>query len=216
MTDGQTDAAATVTEDQQAAEPSPRPWRKGNCCGSLICDIPRRLSNEPPSDMATLDTYGGRLVCESLREVDADLILACVNEPEEKAPTDPLAEFVALETERLALEDRLKVFKREAAVLSDWLIEDWADRGQSNARVNGRTVFIAQEFFCSKAAGVATDAVCDSLERNGLGSLVNPAYAPASLKAWVRERDDAGETIPEDLKTLLNYDTVPRMRSRKS
>lgn len=135
---------------------------------------------------------------------------------EEQTPADPLSEFVALETERHALEDRLKKIAKQTAVLSEWLVEDWADRGQQNAKLQGRTVYIAQEFYCHKATGVPTYAVCEALKHNGLGTLVAPGYSAQSLKAWVKETIEAEREVPEGLAALLNYETVPRMRSRKA
>ena len=130
--------------------------------------------------------------------------------------SDALDEFVSLEQERRELETRLKEIKRRTAQLSDAILEDWASRGVQNTKVHGLTVYVANDFQCWKARGVSTEQVCSALERHGLGMLVNPAYPPSSLKSWVKERVDQEEPIPKDLDDLLSYDTVPRIKTRKS
>lgn len=50
------------------------PWRKGNGC-SIVADNP--APGIGGSD--NVECYGGHLICESINEVNADRVLACVN-----------------------------------------------------------------------------------------------------------------------------------------
>lgn len=149
-------------------------------------------------------------------------------------PDDPLARFVALEHERRRLEAALKKVTDEAAALEERILDEWADRGQQNARVAGMTVFIANDFYCNKAPGVDKRVVCNLLNQVGLSSLVGPDYNASSLKAWVKERirdwaeehalageelpvdpvETARRALPPELSSVLSCGTVARLRTR--
>ncbi len=76
---------------------------------------------------------------------------------------------------------------------------------------------MANDFYCSKAKGVGTPEVCDALWQVAtLAPLVKPSYSASSLKAWVKEHVDNDEPIPSFLDDLLHYDTVPRIKSRRT
>lgn len=138
--------------------------------------------------------------------------------PKQAAPAgadDKLSKFMELEARRRALEEELDAVKAELNILQDQVLDDWADRGWQNAKINGVTVYVAHEFFCSKRAGVDTQIICDTLRQHGLGNIVAEAYSAQSLKSWVKERLDNGDPIPEPLKSLLNYDSIPRLRTRR-
>jgi hypothetical protein len=128
---------------------------------------------------------------------------------------DNLARFVALEKRRREIEGELDAIKEEARQLEEWLLDEWADRGQQNASVDGLTVYVAVEFYCNKVPGVETPEICRRLEAAGLGDLVAPAYNAARLKSWVKESIDEGRPLPQDLAECLKFDSVPRLRSRR-
>lgn len=145
-------------------------------------------------------------------------------------PTDKLTRYVTLEKERRDLEARLEQVGEETKTLQELLLEEWADRGQKNATVAGLTVFIKNDFYCSKKGGIDTRVVCEALNANGLSMLVAPGYNAQSLKAWIHERvreaEEAGldpdteepaqPNIPAKLAELLRWDTVPRLSTRKA
>lgn len=134
---------------------------------------------------------------------------------------DPLARYVALETERREVEVRLDEIKAEAAKLQERILEDWAGRGMSSAKINGLLVFTAVDFWCSKRSGIDTAEVCRRLEAAGLGRLVAPAYSAQSLKAWVKEQsieDEAGNqtyAVPDELLEVIQFGETARLRTRK-
>lgn len=134
---------------------------------------------------------------------------------EETVHPDPLAEFVAIEQRLREIDEESDRLKKRQAALQERLLDEWADRGQQSANVNGFTVYVAHDFYCNKRAGVPTDEVCRRLTAAGLGTMVGPNYSAASLKAWVKERADAG-LVPDDLAAVLQWDKVPKLRARKA
>jgi hypothetical protein len=133
---------------------------------------------------------------------------------DEQSEGDAVARFAALERERRTVEDRLDAIKREEAKLQERILEEWVDRGQRSANVNGLTIFIAMDFYCSKKAEISTEQIIDVLKESGLERCVQIGYNASSLKAFVKEQIADGSELPETLRNCLNYDTVPRLRTR--
>jgi len=131
-------------------------------------------------------------------------------------PKDHLARFVALEHERRKLEGRLEDIGKEAGALQDHLLNDWAERGQQSANVDGLCVYIARDFYCSKRKEFSTEQLIETLKEAGLERVVQIGYNASSLKAFVKETLAGGSEIPAKLAGMINYDTVARLRSRAS
>jgi hypothetical protein len=129
---------------------------------------------------------------------------------------DSLSQFVALDKERRQVEARLDAIKKEQAILQDALLDEWADRGQQSANVDGLTIYIARDFICSKKSEISTEQIIEVLRQNGLEQCVQTGYNATGLKAFVKEQLASESEIPEALKSCLNYDTIPRLRTRLS
>ncbi|KKN79822.1 hypothetical protein LCGC14_0336770 [marine sediment metagenome] len=135
---------------------------------------------------------------------------------DEAAGDDLLVEFVNLGREKAEIEKRLDKIKERASLIGELLLEDWANRGVQSVKLQDRTVYIRHDFYCSKKGGIETQKVCDALRANGYGDMVNPSYAPASLKALVREMVDSDQPVPVELGGLIRFDTIPRLMTRAS
>jgi hypothetical protein len=130
--------------------------------------------------------------------------------------TDPLKQYVDLDHERRRIDDRLAQIKKEQAALSEILIEDWAERGQQNAQVDGLTVYISHDFFCSKSKGFTSEEVCGALRAVGLADMCSMSYSASSLKAWVKEQLKLSGELPEQLDAVIQHGEVPRLRTQKT
>ena len=152
-------------------------------------------------------------------QYDATDMQATIAAEEQRA--DPLARFAALELERRDLEARLDEIKEETGKLQGKILEEWAERGQSTAKINGLTIYTTFDFWCSKRSGVMTEEFCRRLEAAGLGRLVALGYNAQSLKAWVKEQtmeDDSGNqvyAVPDELAEVIQYGETPRLKTRK-
>lgn len=130
--------------------------------------------------------------------------------------SDPLARFSALEHRRRDLEEQLDAIKKEQSKLQEQILDEWADIGQQSAKVNGLTVYVAHEFYCSKRGDISTEQLIEILKSAGLDRCVQVGYNASSLKAFVKEQLAQGSELPEQLASCLNYDTTPRLRTRLS
>ncbi len=127
---------------------------------------------------------------------------------------DPLGRFAQLEHERRELEDRLDAVKKEQAQLQEYILDDWANRGQKSANVDGLTIYVAQDFYCTKRSDVSTEQLIETLRQHGLERVIQVGYNASSLKAFIKEQIADGSAIPEPLQRMLHYDTIPRLRAR--
>ena len=139
----------------------------------------------------------------------------CVADPPGPAlGDDALGRYVALDHERRQVEDRLDAIKKEQTALQERVLDEWADRGQQSAKVDGLTVYVAHEFYCSKRGEVSTEQLIEILKSAGLDRCVQVGYNASSLKAFVKEQLAGGSELPQALSQCLNYDTAPRLRTR--
>lgn len=148
---------------------------------------------------------------EQLKEMEAMLAA----EPQPAALRELLAEFVALEIERREHEDKLKVIAERLAKINEPLLDAFADSGIQNAKVNGLTVYVRMDRYCSKKSDASTEQVCAALKTCGLGYMVSDGYNAQSLKSKVKEWQDNGVEVPAALSGLLNIGEVPRLATRK-
>lgn len=217
MSDGQTELCKAVAE-QNKVPISPLPWRLGNC-GSIVCDDPKR--DGILDEARSREFYGGDVVCESLQRSDAEFILRMANAqdvlpPDSLGGFDALGRFVVLDHERRQVEERLDAIKKEQMALQERVLDEWVERGQQSAKVDGLTVYVAHEFYCSKRGEISTEQLIEILKSAGLDRCVQVGYNASSLKAFVKESLASDSELPEALKQCLNYDTTPRLRTRLS
>ncbi len=137
------------------------------------------------------------------------------SKPKAKKP-DPLQVFVELEKRRRELEAELATIKKNAASLGEKILDEWAERGQNQAKVNGLTVYSSADFWCSKKKEVDSETVCKALRASGLRDMVKLGYAAPSIRAWVKERLASGSDLPKRLEAVLNHGEQMRLKTRKS
>lgn len=149
---------------------------------------------------------------------DTDLVTQELEDDEQLTLPKQLKEFTDLEKERRQLEAKLKACKQQIATLSPVLMEEMAMAGIQSVKAHGMTVFTRQDFYCSKkavVAGATTEKVCEVLRSLGYNNLVSETYSAATLKSIVKEMIDNAEQIPEQLKSLINYDHTTKLVARQ-
>lgn len=126
-----------------------------------------------------------------------------------------LAEFVALENERREHENRLKIISERVGQLQPVLLDQFADAGMQNARIGDLTVYIRTDRYVSKRGDVSTEQVCGVLRDCGLGYMVSDGYNAMSLKSKIKEYQDSGVEVPQELAAVLNIGEAFRLATRK-
>jgi len=144
---------------------------------------------------------------------------------------EQLKEFVCLETRKRELDSELKAIAARIDDLEQALVPQFLSDGVASMKVDGRTVYIAQDIQASPANGRAE--VIGALKQSELGQYVSENYNTQSLRAFVREvaeevrlrcrqqdrlfsEEEVRVALPAPLGDTLKIAFVHSLRSRKA
>jgi hypothetical protein len=144
---------------------------------------------------------------------------------------EQLKEFVCLETRKRELDSELKAITARIDDLEEALVPQFLEDGVSSMKVDGRTVYIAQDIHASPVNDRAE--VIAALKRSELGQYVAENYNTQSLKAFVREiaeevrlrcqqqdrlfnEEEVRAALPSPLCDAMKVLFVHSLRSRKA
>lgn len=138
-----------------------------------------------------------------------------------------LRRFADLTERKKAIEAEEKAIKAEMDALEPVIIEEMADAGMQNAKINGRTYYINRRLFANPAEGHDKISVSAALRDAGLGDYVSETYNSNSLAAYVRQlvkegdaeslsTEEMRELLPEPLRGVLTVGDTYLLASRGS
>jgi len=144
---------------------------------------------------------------------------------------EQLREFVALETRKRELDSELKSIAARIDDLEQALVPQFLADGVASMKVDGRTVYIAQDIHASPLNDRAE--VIAALKASELAQYVSENYNTQSLRAFVREvaeearlrcqqqnrlftEEEVRTALPKPLGDALKISFVHSLRSRKA
>ena len=128
------------------------------------------------------------------------------------ALSDMVADYAALTAERRKLESEVNAIKRDLADREAKLVEAFGEAGIQNIKTaSGQTVYLNREIF-ARLAGDQEEAHA-AFRHAGLGDLIKEVINAQTLRAYVREMDEA---LPEGLQPYIDVTEVYRMRMRSN
>lgn len=147
-----------------------------------------------------------------------------------------VAEYVELDARKAELEAELEKVKDRLGELAESISADWVEAGIQNMQVNGRTLYLAREFFCNKRGEIPMEAAVEAIRASGLTDLIQIGYNAARVKSWAREQIEQAraewserftkgevgsqpspeECLPEPLRPVFQVAEVHRLRCRKA
>ena len=111
------------------------------------------------------------------------------------------------------LEAQVKSHKDELARKEERLLGTFARDGIQNMKTTaGQTVYLNRELF-ARLVGMPEQAHT-ALAQAGLGDFIKPTVNAQTLRAYVREKEEVGEEIPEGLQPYIDVSEVYRLRVR--
>ena len=123
-----------------------------------------------------------------------------------------VADYAALTAERRKLESEVNAIKRDLADREAKLVEAFGEAGIQNIKTaSGQTVYLNREIF-ARLAGDQEEAHA-AFRQAGLGDLIKEVINAQTLRAYVREMDEA---LPEGLRPYIDVTEVYRMRMRSN
>jgi len=121
-----------------------------------------------------------------------------------------VSKYAELASKRRKLDAEVNQLKAQLAALEETLVEGFAQAGIQNVKTAaGQTVYLNREIF-AKLVGDPKKART-ALRRAGLGDFIKEAISSQTLRAWVREMDEA---IPKGLQPYIDVTEVFRIRMR--
>lgn len=139
--------------------------------------------------------------------------------------TERIKRFAALDIQKRHLKERLEKVEKEMDELQPVLLEDYAELGQSSAKIGGYTVYLYNQWWAGAVKGPDGEGdyetSCAALDEAGLGDMVQPRFNVMTLSAWVRElpRDQDGlgaPILPPELVGKISVVQKTDIRTRKS
>lgn len=113
--------------------------------------------------------------------------------------------YLDLSRRKSSLEDELGEIKKELGALEETLVETFALEGVQNMSLDGATVYLHRQVWAAKNdSDVTTQQICEALTASDLSGFVAENFNWQTLSAYVRERDDQGEELPEPLARLIH------------
>lgn len=94
------------------------------------------------------------------------------------------------------------------------VLDFYANHGVQSVRTNGRLVSLTRTLRARPKAGAEDDLIV-GLHEEGYDDLVRERVSTSTLSAWVRERDEAGEPVPEGVMQYLEVAEMFGLSVRK-
>ena len=122
-------------------------------------------------------------------------------------------EYAALTQAIRDIEDDLKRRKDELRRTEERLLETFAQDGIRNMKTAaGQTIYLNRELFARLVGD--TDQAHTALRQAGLGDFIKPMVNAQTLRAYVREKEESEEEMPEGLQPYIDVTEVYRLRVR--
>ena len=111
------------------------------------------------------------------------------------------------------LEAQLKTHKEELAKREERLLEKFSRDGIQNMKTaTGQTVYLNREVFARLVGD--TENAHTAIRQAGLGDFIKATVNAQTLRAYVREKEESEEEIPQGLQPYIDVTEVYRLRVR--
>jgi hypothetical protein len=144
-----------------------------------------------------------------------ETVLADSEELELMDTDDLVSRLVDLDKRKRALMSELEEVQEERTAVQNMILERWDRTEKTRATIRGVTVYRAHQTWARPKNG-DYERACAALQKIGLGDLVQTRFNTNTLSAWVREQEDTDTPLPEELRDVIEVDTVWSIRTRKA
>lgn len=126
---------------------------------------------------------------------------------------DALKKILNLDDEKKRLDARIKEIRAERAVLEETLMNEFAENGINQMKVDGKTVYLTRELWASPKD---KDQSFNYLKLIGLGDYVAETVNSNSISAFVREMEKSQEPLPDGFEDHFRVSEVFKIKTRRS
>jgi hypothetical protein len=127
--------------------------------------------------------------------------------------SEKLRRFVEIDRRIKAAESEAEDLKKERVRLQAELLDEFADAGIENIRIDGQTVYAHRQVWAKTPDKAAAVAALKAL----YPELVTETFNSNTLSSLLREREKAGDNpVPPELEGLVEASEVWSLRSRRA
>ena len=123
--------------------------------------------------------------------------------------------FVKLDEERKEVAEKLKGLQRQCDELQQPILDFFLQTGTTNVRIDGRLVHVVKRHKVIPRAGMSKDDVCDALIHTGNADLVTTSYHWTRMSSLVKQAEEAGEELPQELLDTIDIQEEFKVQTRK-
>ncbi len=124
-----------------------------------------------------------------------------------------LQEFVNMDKQKRELDTDLKQIKKRLEELEPVLLDQLAQAGIQNMKIDGVTVYILRQLWAQALA--SNEEICEALRAAGLQDYVKEGYNSQSISAYFRELEKQDEPLPSELAGKIGTTEKFSLRTRK-
>jgi len=131
-----------------------------------------------------------------------------------------LARYIELRREKAELNSKLKVVNAEIDQREQTAIDEMIDMQVKSLKVQGVTLFLSRKVYVGvdRQEGEDTESAHErasaALIDAGLSQYVHQRFMTGKLAAWVRERIENKEALPEEFNGAIRVTNLPGMGTR--
>ncbi len=112
--------------------------------------------------------------------------------------TEGLKRLLELNARRKVIEAELKEINAESDQITQSVLDRWSEDGVTSMKVDGHTVYMRRSIY---AKVLDRDRIADAMREAGLASMLTPNTN--TLSAWLREREENQEPLPQSLEGIV-------------
>lgn len=125
-------------------------------------------------------------------------------------------QYVKLRRRQRELESEAESIKEEADKLQEALLEAFASDSIDNVTADGHVVYLHRQLWAALEPGATKEDVIAGLRASGEEHFVYETYNHQTISAWLREKEDNDEELPESLQGVLTGVEKYSIRVRKA
>ena len=129
--------------------------------------------------------------------------------------TDIMRRYVEVKTLVEIREAETKPLQEEMDALEARIIDELQSAEVDSVTVKGITLYRYTQRWASRLPEVTATQALAALRDAGLGEFVSEGFSTQTLSAWLRERVDQNEEIPEAVKSAFMLREVPKLGARR-
>ena len=124
--------------------------------------------------------------------------------------------YIEMNHKKKALEEELEDHKKEMSQVENFILELMLEEGIQNLRTDKGMAYVNKTFAATLKNDVEPlEAIHEVFEEHGLGHMVKTSINANTLRAYVKEKIESEEGLPEEIEKRIKITEVQHLRVRR-